>query len=94
MHLFMPVEQACGAAIDLARTLVRKAERNFIKIIDQNNPILDENPHINRLSSFLFHSTGFFWIRIRIIPNKSKFSFIILLFGGRTEIFPVNKEKH
>ena len=44
----------CGATIDLARTLVRKAERKFVKIIDQNNPILDELPYINRLSSFLF----------------------------------------
>lgn len=44
----------CGAAIDIARTVVRKAERIFTQLFGENNSETGNLPYLNRLSSFLF----------------------------------------
>jgi cob(I)alamin adenosyltransferase len=44
----------CGAAIDIARTVVRKAERIFTQLFGEDDSKLGNLPYLNRLSSFLF----------------------------------------
>jgi cob(I)alamin adenosyltransferase len=51
----VPGDSQAGAALDLARTIVRRAERRIAGLIDQGiitNPVA--LPYLNRLSSFLF----------------------------------------
>jgi cob(I)alamin adenosyltransferase len=44
----------CGAAIDIARTVVRKAERMFTQQLSEDDSKSENLPYLNRLSSFLF----------------------------------------
>jgi len=44
----------CGAAIDIARTVVRKAERIFTMLFGEDDSKSGNLPYLNRLSSFLF----------------------------------------
>lgn len=51
----LPGDSHAGAALDLARTIVRRAERRMAGLLDQGmvtNPVM--LPYLNRLSSFLF----------------------------------------
>jgi cob(I)alamin adenosyltransferase len=51
----LPGEISCSAAIDIARSVVRRAERNIWRIVRQGysqNPVIPR--YINRLSFFLF----------------------------------------
>ena len=43
-----------GAAIDVARTVVRRAERNFNRLFSENDSAFENLAYINRLSSLLF----------------------------------------
>lgn len=45
---------SCGAAIDIARTVARKAERIFTQLLGDDVTISGNLPYLNRLSSFLF----------------------------------------
>ncbi len=54
-EFILPGDSAAGAALDLARTIVRRAERRVAEILargDVSNPELVR--YLNRLSSFLF----------------------------------------
>jgi len=44
----------CGAALDIARTVVRRAERIFTQKLDEEDSNRSNLPYLNRLSSFLF----------------------------------------
>jgi len=43
-----------GAAIDIARTVIRRAERTFNRLFSENDSAVKNLAYINRLSSFLF----------------------------------------
>jgi cob(I)alamin adenosyltransferase len=47
-------KSSCGAAIDVARTVIRKAERLFSRLYPEEFPPSENLAYINRLSSFLF----------------------------------------
>ncbi len=54
-EFILPGDTPLGAAIDLARTTVRRAERRMVKLWNEaqiNNPNI--LPYLNRLSSFCF----------------------------------------
>ena len=54
-EFILPGDSQAGAALDLARTIVRRAERRIAGLLDQgmvSNPV--SLPYLNRLSSFLF----------------------------------------
>lgn len=54
-EFILPGDSQAGAVLDLARTIVRRAERRLAGLLDQGlvtNPVL--LPYLNRLSSFLF----------------------------------------
>jgi cob(I)alamin adenosyltransferase len=44
----------CGASLDIARTVVRRAERIFTQLMDEDDPKHSNLPYLNRLSSLLF----------------------------------------
>jgi len=46
---------SCGAAIDVARTVIRRAERTFTRLFSENVSAVENLAYINRLSSFLFN---------------------------------------
>ncbi|MBM3138062.1 MAG: ATP:cob(I)alamin adenosyltransferase, partial [Chloroflexi bacterium] len=43
-----------GAAIDMARTVVRRSERIFTKLMGEDDSKSENLPYLNRLSSLLF----------------------------------------
>ena len=55
VEFILPGDSQAGAILDLARTIVRRAERRMAGLLDQGmvtNPVW--LPYLNRLSSFLF----------------------------------------
>jgi cob(I)alamin adenosyltransferase len=54
-YFILPGDSKAGAALDVARTVTRRAERNLVKLVHTsvvNNPFILK--YLNRLSSFLF----------------------------------------
>jgi cob(I)alamin adenosyltransferase len=54
-EFIVPGDSAAGAALSLARTIVRRAERRVVELFDRKeitNPVLQQ--YLNRLSSLLF----------------------------------------
>ena len=54
-YFILPGDSKAGAALDLARTVTRRAERNMVRLVHAgviNNPFILQ--YLNRLSSFLF----------------------------------------
>jgi cob(I)alamin adenosyltransferase len=54
-YFILPGDSKAGAAIDLARTVTRRAERNLVRLVHSGvltNPNIQK--YLNRLSSFLF----------------------------------------
>ena len=54
-EFIVPGDSAAGAALSLARTIVRRAERRVVELFDKKeitNPALQQ--YLNRLSSLLF----------------------------------------
>ena len=45
---------SCGAALDIARAVIRRAERIFVRLLSENDSSSKNLAYINRLSSFLF----------------------------------------
>lgn len=54
-EFIIPGDSPAGAALSMARTIVRRAERRLVELYDNNetiNPVLQQ--YLNRLSSLLF----------------------------------------
>ena len=54
-EFILPGDSAAGAALSVARTVVRRAERRVVELFDKKeitNPALQQ--YLNRLSSLLF----------------------------------------
>ncbi len=72
-HFILPGDTVPGAALDIARTVVRRAEREAVHLLE--NEII-ANPEIvrflNRLSSFLFAAARFEDHEAGVTPLKAK----------------------
>ena len=54
-HFVLPGETAAGAAFDVARTVVRRAEREAVALANSGHPLnIEIVRYLNRLSSLLF----------------------------------------
>jgi cob(I)alamin adenosyltransferase len=72
-HFILPGDTIPGAALDIARAVVRRAEREAVNLLEQG---VVSNPEIvrflNRLSSFLFAAARFEDHEAGVTPLKAK----------------------
>lgn len=72
-HFVLPGESASGAAFDVARTVVRRAEREAVALAAGGHPINQEIVrYLNRLSSLLFMLARAEEVRVGTVAPKAK----------------------
>ncbi|MFD2442412.1 cob(I)yrinic acid a,c-diamide adenosyltransferase [Bacillus sp. CGMCC 1.16607] len=73
MNFILPGGHPSGAALHVARTVVRRAERNAVTLGDEVNPLVLS--YLNRLSDFLFVAARFINLKLEeeektLLPNS------------------------
>ena len=72
-HFILPGDTVAGAALDLARTVVRRAERLVVKLAHEGDITNDEMlAYLNRLSSLLFVLARFEDQQAGVTPTPAK----------------------
>jgi cob(I)alamin adenosyltransferase len=72
-HFILPGDTVPGAALDVARTVVRRAEREAVNLLETgviHNPEIAR--YLNRLSSFLFAAARYEDHEAGVTPLKAK----------------------